>query len=448
MGIDIAPEVAVAQEAPKAAPKEAPLTPEPQSPLETTPATPTGAESVGDQETAAIPAPEKPKRKGNLAALKQAKLDKAKDDIYVAADERGINISEERLEVLAKKHVEKRLSVDALVATEELVTRRGRRQEAQGETFGQEGAAEAAMAPDEASGWEGFIGAATKWVGERDGGKVTPRMLSNKHNISIAQAERLHGKLRSDGALTAKGYAPKKRTMPRDILDIIKSMGGIQRDGDLDAMDLRIARPGIVVGQAKGGRTVHEIREHLEEIGMIPEGSYDDTVYDLIRQALARDANRPFHPADADLVQAMQDDAAKAENALPDMADELRAPGTTNDLEYFLAAHDLRFEDEEIAEIMDIKRKTGYNSADAFDVFIDRNTPSFKETAYAAADTPFDAPVPEGVKGDSGKDAKGREASGEGPEKSGAVARRDEQAPPRRGVTYHYQSGSMGMTAR
>ena len=178
-------------------------------------------------------------------------------------------------------------------------------------------------------GWEKAIPAATAFVRKKDGGKVTPLMLK-RFGLDTAQAKRLHDHLRSQGTLTQKGYAHTKLKKPRDVLDIIKQMGGIKPDGDLRAMDLQKVRPGIM---RNDGRSVSEVREHLEELGIVPAGAKDSVVYDEISRAIAKEPGRPFHPADEDLVRDLHDedlagrDADMLEDATVEVQDAAKAAG-------------------------------------------------------------------------------------------------------------------------
>ena len=183
-----------------------------------------------------------------------------------------------------------------------------------------------ATIPEESTeGWEGSLNGARQFVLQKDGGKVTPRMLMRQLGITDAIAKRLIDHMRAQGNLTRSGYARRHRTKPRDVLDIIREMGGIQADGDIDAMDLRKARPGLVVGEAKGGKTAGAVAEHLSELGILPEGYYDSDVYDLIRGALFKEPGRPFHPQDQDLV--FEQQARDEEDQRQDVEDRIKDIG-------------------------------------------------------------------------------------------------------------------------
>lgn len=91
--------------------------------------------------------------------------------------------------------------------------------------------------------------------------------------------------------------AGKEPPKPRDVLSVIKDMGGIKPEGETRAMDLHKVRPGLV---SKAGKSFGEIREHLEEIGMLPEGSADNDVFDLIDDAVRGNGGGIYHPADFD----------------------------------------------------------------------------------------------------------------------------------------------------
>ncbi len=162
---------------------------------------------------------------------------------------------------------------------------------------------------------------ARSFVRAKDGGKVSIGTLRKQFDLTHEQAKRLQARLAADGDLTKNFNARKTRTTPRDVIDIIKEMGGIVGDGDLTAMDLQKARPGVI---RSTGRTVSDIREHLEEIGMLPAGSTDDAVYELVRSAIARDPARAFHPEDQHLVeaQAEKDTADEAARQIGDAIDE------------------------------------------------------------------------------------------------------------------------------
>ena len=173
----------------------------------------------------------------------------------------------------------------------------------------------------------GALGAAQKFVRAKDGGRVTILALQKRFDLDHAQARRLHGKLRSDGDLTVKGFARAFRKTPRDVLAIIKEMGGVRPDANLDALDLRTSRPGIVVGKDKGGRSINEVRERLEDEGMLPDRSFDDAVYDLIGAALRKEPGRAIARGDEDLVEVQEARRVEDDNAvaLEDASDEVRA---------------------------------------------------------------------------------------------------------------------------
>ncbi len=101
----------------------------------------------------------------------------------------------------------------------------------------------------------------------------------------------------TDDGIAALFDAGKEPTRPRDILSIIRDLGGIQPSGELRAMDTIKARPGLV---RKAGKSNHEIREHLEEIGMIEPGAGDNEIFDLIDDALRGNDGGVYHPADFD----------------------------------------------------------------------------------------------------------------------------------------------------
>lgn len=62
-----------------------------------------------------IVSPERKKRKGNTDALKKARFDKAKDNIYVLADERGVKLTEDQLKELATKHLDQKTPIADLI---------------------------------------------------------------------------------------------------------------------------------------------------------------------------------------------------------------------------------------------------------------------------------------------------------------------------------------------
>ncbi|MFQ5741949.1 MAG: hypothetical protein ACE5JX_23395, partial [Acidobacteriota bacterium] len=154
-----------------------------------------------------------------------------------------------------------------------------------------------------AGGFEKAIPAAKAFVRAKDGGKVTQRMLMTRFGLNEAQAKRVYDHLRSQGILTQKGYARTKLKKPRDVLDIIKEMGGIKPSGETRALDLHTIRPGVV---RKNGNSEAKIREHLEELGIVERGTPDSVVYDEIGRAIRKERGRPFHPADEDLVREIE----------------------------------------------------------------------------------------------------------------------------------------------
>ena len=198
---------------------------------------------------------------------------------------------------------------------------------------------------DPSSGFEQYVSGAERIVGELEdaggGQKLTVgRLRRGLRGINPAQARRVIDRLRSQGRLTGSGLVPKKRKTPETVLDIIKSMGGIQPSGETRAMDLQKARPGLVSGR---GRTTHEIREHLEQAGILPEGSVDSAVYDLIDQQLKGgadviDPNRTGEALDAQETA----QAREGETQLAEAREQLDAA---------VAEHGFQLTDEEMAEI-------------------------------------------------------------------------------------------------
>ncbi len=96
--------------------------------------------------------------------------------------------------------------------------------------------------------------------------------------------------------VTAPGAAAraKRPTKPRSVLTIIRNLGGIQPSAETRLRDLHIVAPGMV---AKKGRKLNDIRVAFEEIGLLPEGSSDDAVFDLIDQHVKGKAP-VIHPED------------------------------------------------------------------------------------------------------------------------------------------------------
>ncbi len=64
----------------------------------------------------------------------------------------------------------------------------------------------------------------------------------------------------------------------------------------------------------KKGATVRDVRVRLEELGMIPQDSRDDMVYDEIARPIRKERGRPFHPDDEDLVRKIEAEEAEDEN--------------------------------------------------------------------------------------------------------------------------------------
>ena len=198
---------------------------------------------------------------------------------------------------------------------------------------------------DPVQGFEQYVPGAERIVGELEdaggGQKLTVgRLRRGLRGINPAQARRVIDRLRSQGRLTGSGLVPKKRKTPETVLDIIKSMGGIQPSGETRAMDLQKARPGLVSGR---GRTTHEIREHLEQAGILPESSVDSAVYDLIDQQLKGgadviDPNRTGEALDAQEIA----QAREGETQLAEAREQLDAA---------VAEHGFQLTDEEMAEI-------------------------------------------------------------------------------------------------
>jgi hypothetical protein len=151
-------------------------------------------------------------------------------------------------------------------------------------------------------------------------GKVTPGMLARRLKISPDAAIRLQGHLRSTGWLTRTGLVPNQ-TVPRDIVAIIKEQGGLQPSDETRAQDLHLTR-GLI---RKDGKSQHWFREHFEQLGLLPEGSYDHAVGELIRENAIK---KIYHPADLDMAEARrdEDEAAVERTSATDKALELGIP--------------------------------------------------------------------------------------------------------------------------
>lgn len=81
---------------------------------------------------------------------------------------------------------------------------------------------------------------------------------------------------------------------PQSLLSFLVAKGGVRPNGDLEAMDARIGRPGLV---NRRGLTLDRAREAAEEVGYLPPGS---TIADLLDQVDAElRGNRVYRPEDA-----------------------------------------------------------------------------------------------------------------------------------------------------
>ncbi len=130
---------------------------------------------------------------------------------------------------------------------------------------------------------------------------IRDELPSKKPDSEIREA------VKSDsGEKLKQGFEPqslfelptKPSHKPRDAIQTIKELGGLKPSGETRAMDLHRLRRGLV---RKDGKTLHEVRETMEEMGWLEEGSADNDVYDLIADALDGNAAGRHHPEDFDL---------------------------------------------------------------------------------------------------------------------------------------------------
>ena len=157
-----------------------------------------------------------------------------------------------------------------------------------------------------------------------------------------------------------KGFTkPKERTKARTAVDIIRELGGIVPSGETRSADLQKKLPGLVRGADKGGRTEHEIREHLEQIGMLPEGSYDAAIYDLI------DNPNVTHPNDQALVDAKQvADAEKGNEAFTEQ--------TKADVAKIATEYDETFDENDTKAVLEVMADRNVDAETATDMYIER----------------------------------------------------------------------------
>lgn len=271
-----------------------------------------------------------------------------------------------------------------------------------------------------------FVPQAQAFVRSRDGGPITPRMLINAiPGLDAALAQRLREHLLAQGILTRRGYAPRHRKTPRHLLDIIREMGGLQpgQQGEVESRDLRIAAPGLIRGKGKGGRTAHEVREHLEELGILPQFSQDDAVFDLIDDHLR--GKRVYHPEDGHLLNQMEAKLADEANqeAMTRALGEVDAEGVPlSNAEREEAA--MAFLAGESAEDS-VERVVLRADANATDQFAEHLPPEyddipFPEIATNEQNNRTDAGEPAGESRLVPPDGQGGEDAGQGPERGPA----------------------------
>ena len=157
-----------------------------------------------------------------------------------------------------------------------------------------------------------------------------------------------------------KGFTkPKERTKARTAVDIIRELGGIVPSGETRSADLHKKLPGLVRGADKGGRTEHEIREHLEQVGMLPEGSHDAAIYDLI------DNPNVTHPKDQALVDAKQvADAEKGNEAFTEQ--------TKADVAKIATEYDETFDENDTKAVLEVMADRNVDAETATDMYIER----------------------------------------------------------------------------
>lgn len=182
----------------------------------------------------------------------------------------------------------------------------------------------AATSPE--AGWESFYRPAVDWVRQTQRDRpgetaimVTPRRISEATGASPAQAKRIIQHMKGRGTLTMKGRT-RQLTKPRGVIQIIKEMGGIQPSDETRARDLTTGAPGVV---RRDGNNLNDIRVHMEELGLLPEGSTDDEVFRLIDNDIRGNQAGIYHPDDEEVLAQMQAREAQKEEKAREHAVDL-----------------------------------------------------------------------------------------------------------------------------
>ncbi|WP_417790270.1 LPD38 domain-containing protein [Terasakiella pusilla] len=186
-------------------------------------------------------------------------------------------------------------------------------------------------------------------------GKVTPKMVMDQTGVAVDEARAMIARAKATGLLTAGGSQPTRKA-PRDVFNIIREMGGMKLDGVYDG-EIRQAlsgRPGLI---SQRGIAADYVREHFEELGLLPVGSSTADMFNLIDQQ-ANTKNKLFHPDDSDLVEAVEAQEIEAENA------RIKAE-VTEQVQEWAEKLGERFTTDEIGSIVDDVLLNGKEIADA-----------------------------------------------------------------------------------
>lgn len=211
---------------------------------------------------------------------------------------------------------------------------------------------------------------------QRDAARAPRREQAFDPDEVAAEVESRGRQALADASGTLRRLAPEE-TPTR----VVREMGGIRPSADLETLDLRTARPGLV---RAAGRSLADVRERFEEVGLLPAGAKDSDAIDLIDAELRGNARTSTETVDNQLAldeaRGAVRDAEAAAEARATVAAEVRGMRIGD-----LSADEL---DEIAAEAV----ATGRDPLDLLDDALERRALAGPDGGQAAGDEGDDIP--------------------------------------------------------